>query len=73
MAHPYLGNAKFSIISNETPHGIIELVKEADVITSTKRWMMDHCMYLIGDGWVGADPCDQGAASDWLSSLFSDQ
>ena len=52
---------------------IIEFIEEADVITSTKRWMMDHCMYLIGDGWVGADPCDQGTASDWLFLLFSDQ
>ena len=38
------------------------------MITSTKRWMMDHCMYLIGDGWVGSDPCDQGTAFNWLKN-----
>ena len=45
-----------------------ELGEEADVITSTKRWMMDHCMYVIGDGWVGSDPCDQGTAFDWFKN-----
>ena len=34
---------------------------------------MDHCMYLIGDGWVGSDPCDLGMASDWLSRILSEQ
>ena len=49
-------------------HFFFELGEEADVITSTKRWMMDHCMYLIGDGWVGSDPCDQGTAFNWLKN-----
>ena len=30
-------------------------------------------MYLIGDGWVGSDPCDLGMVCDWLSRILSEK